>query len=155
MLDKPFDAIQKSDVDFLIENQIIEHKQLDYKRDLPGGRDSEKIEFLADVSSFANASGGHIIYGLGEKKDEAGKNTGIPEYVGLEGVNIDEHKLRLEQMILSGTEPRIPGIQVKPITGFNNAPVIIMRIPKSWAGPHMVTFQNCSRFYSPNSGDTI
>jgi hypothetical protein len=151
MLDGPFDEIQKAHIDALIANEVIEHKQLDYKRDLPGGTDQEKIEFLADVSSFANASGGHIIYGLGEKKDESGKNTGTPEYVGLRNVNVDEQKIRLEQIIQSGVAQRIPSIQIKEITGFGNGPVIIIQIPKSWAAPHMVTFKNHSRFYSRTS----
>ncbi|MDH4241618.1 MAG: ATP-binding protein, partial [Phycisphaerae bacterium] len=82
MLNKPFDDIDKNDIDALIAEQVSEAKQLEYKKELPGGTEREKVEFLSDVCSFANASGGHIIYGLGDKKDTEGKNTGIPEYVG-------------------------------------------------------------------------
>jgi hypothetical protein len=151
MLNKSFDGIQKSDIDALITNEETENKQLEYKRDLPGGTDQEKIEFLADISSFANASGGHIIYGLGEKKNESGQNTGTPEYAGLGSINADEQKGKLEQIIQSGIAPRISGIQIKEIAGFDNGPLIIIRIPKSWAGPHMITLKNCSRFYSRKS----
>ena len=149
MFDKPFDQIDKGDIDALIAEQVSETKQLEYKKELPGGIDKEKVEFLCDVSSFANASGGHIIYGLGDKKDAAGKNNGIPEYVGLENINTDKQTLRLAQIILSGIEPRIPGIQIKPIEGFNNGPLVIVRIPQSWSSPHMVKHNN--RFYSRTS----
>jgi hypothetical protein len=151
MLDKSFEEIQKSDIDGLIVDNVIEHKHLEYKRDLPSGKEQDKIEYLADISSFANSSGGHIIYGLGDKRDAEGKNTGIPKYVGLGKINSGEQKLRLEQIIQNGIKPRIPGIQIKEIDGFNNGPIIIIRIPKSWAGPHMITLNNCSRFYSRTS----
>jgi len=39
---------------------------LDYKRDVPGESDQDKKEFLADISSFANATGGDLIYGVDE-----------------------------------------------------------------------------------------
>lgn len=44
---------------------------LDYKRDLPGDKDAEKKEFLADVTSFANAGGGDIVFGIVEDADAA------------------------------------------------------------------------------------
>lgn len=149
MFNKTFDDINKSNIDALIAEQVSESKQLEYKKELPGGIEKEKVEFLCDICSFANATGGHIIYGLGDKKDAAGKNTGIPEYVGLENINTDKQTLRLAQIIRSGIEPRIPGIQVKPIEGFDNGPLVIVRIPQSWSSPHMV--KNNSRFYSRTS----
>ncbi|MHC4282739.1 MAG: AlbA family DNA-binding domain-containing protein [Planctomycetota bacterium] len=149
MLNKPFDDIEKDIIDALIAEQVSETKQLEYKKELPSGTEKEKVEFLSDVCSFANASGGHIIYGLGDKKDTDGKNTGIPEYVGLTNINIDDQKLRLEHMSLNGIVPRIPGIQIKPIEGFDNGPLLILRIPKSWSSPHMVRHNN--RFYSRTS----
>ena len=127
MLNRPFDEISKADIELLIENEISERKDLEYKRDLPGGRGQDKIEFLADVSSFANCSGGYIIYGLGDKQGDDGKNTGIPKYVGLGEINVDDKKLRLEQMALSGIDPRIPGLELKEIEGFEKGPVLLIR----------------------------
>lgn len=149
MFDKPFDQIDKGDVDTLIAEEVAEGKRLEYKEKLPGGVDKEKIEFVADVSSFANAAGGYIIYGLRDKQDAAGKNTGTPAYVGLGKINADEQKLRLEHIILNGTDPRVLGIQMRPIEGFDNGPVMLIKIPQSWASPHMVKHNN--RFYSRTS----
>ncbi len=99
MINKPFDLINKTEVLNLISNEVREGRMLDYKETLPGGSDSDKTEFLADVSSFANAAGGHILYGIREKRDN-GKPTGIPESAeGLEGVNVDSEILRLESII--------------------------------------------------------
>jgi len=151
MLNKPFDEITKDDIEALITHEVAESKTLEYKQQLHGNSDGDKKEFLYDVSSFANASGGDIIYGITEKLDAAGKNTGIPEQAnGLSGVNTDETIRRLESSIQDGIAPRIPGVQIKPISGFAN-PVLIIRIPKSWNSPHMVIFKSASRFYSRNS----
>lgn len=54
----------------LIDNKVPEGKTIDYKRDKIGSKDSEKKEFLQDVSSFANAEGGKIIIGMDEGEGE-------------------------------------------------------------------------------------
>jgi hypothetical protein len=147
MIQKNFDAITKADIDSLIANEVNESKTIEYKQTLPGKSDGNKKEFLADVSSFANASGGNIIYGI---KEDKGKAKSI---CPIAGVSEEEAKLRLEDMILEGINPRIR-IQIKEITGWGgdgNGFVILLRISKSFASPHMVTYKKHSRFYSRNS----
>lgn len=153
MLNKPLDQITSADIEALIANEVAESKTIEYKEQLPGNSESEKKEFLADVSSFANVGGGNIVYGIKEKEDDDGKSTGLPEeIVGLVGINIDQEKLRLESSIRDGIGPRIPNIQpLKMVEGIAQGAVIILRIQKSWAAPHMVTFKNTSRFYSRTS----
>ena len=78
MISKSFDQIEKSDISALIANDVRENRMLDYKEKLPGSSDSEKTELLADVSSFANAAGGYILYGIREKRDarqQANRNS--------------------------------------------------------------------------------
>ena len=55
---KPLDQITADDLQALIDAQAPEKRTLDYKATLPGNADADKKEFLADVSSFANAAGG-------------------------------------------------------------------------------------------------
>ena len=110
MFGKPLSELKKSDIEILIKNEVIENRMLDYKQAFLGNGEPDKVECLADISSFANASGGHIIYGLGDTKDAEGKNTGIPHYVGLGQVNIDQEKQRIEDILLNGVVPRITGI---------------------------------------------
>lgn len=152
MINKHFDVIEKSDIDSLVSNQVTEGKTLEYKEKLPNNSDSDKKEFLADISSFANASGGDILYGIKEKRDDHGRPNGIPGIAGgLEGITADAEIRRLDNIIRDGIAPRIRGVHIKAIVGFSSGPVILIRIPKSWASPHMVTFQNSSRFYSRHS----
>jgi len=152
MIHKPFELIDKEDVLALVSNQIPEGRMLEYKEQLPGDSDGERKEFLVDVSSFANAAGGDILYGVPELRDQDRKATGTPaSAIGLADINADQVIGRLENMARDGIAPRISGIRMKPILGFSKGPVILIRIPKSWAAPHMVTLKSDSRFHSRNS----
>ena len=152
MIHKEFDRIGKEDLENLIENEVAEDKTIEYKLELPGTSDGAKKEFLADISSFANAIGGDIIYGVREKLDENGRNTGLPEEItGLSGINPDEVIRRLENSIRDGIAPRINGARLKTIEGFRDGPVIVIRVPNSWLAPHMIVFKGTQRFYSRNN----
>ena len=133
--DKPFDTLRESDLQILVDNQVAERRSIEYKERLPGNSDSEKKEFLADISSFANGIGGNIIFGIKE-------NSGLPiEVVGLEEGNSDAEILRLESIIRDGIQPRIPGLQTQSIPVKSTRSAIIMRIPRSWVLPHMLVFK--------------
>jgi hypothetical protein len=152
VMNKAFDLISKGEIDSLLLNEVKEGRTLEYKEKLPGGTDSDKKEFLADVSSFANATGGDLLYGVKEKRDANGKTTGVPESIpGLAKLNADAEIRRLENIVRDGIKPRIVGVRWRAVDGFADGPVLMVRIPKSYSAPHMVTFQDHSRFYSRNS----
>lgn len=97
------------------------------------------------MSSFANAAAGHLIYGIREE-------TGIPEELcGLQNIDADAQILRLENIIRDCIEPRIPGIHMRAIPLQTSTVAIIIRIPRSWALPHVAKFEGHWRFYSRNS----
>lgn len=151
MVKKSFDAVDKIDIEALVTNQVPESRTLEYKAMLPGGSDGERKEFLADISAFANAAGGDILYGIAEKRDANNRTTGLPESAnGLSNTNSDIEIRRLDIMILNGIDPRIAGVRIRAIDGFSAGPIIMVRVPKSWASPYMVTV-NESRFYSRNN----
>jgi len=135
----------------LIAERVREQRTLDYKEALPGAADSEKKEFLADVVSLANAGGGNLVFGVKERR-ENGAKTGEPETVtGIAGP-ADEVVRRLEEVARSGAAPRIPGLQFQWVDGLpDGRAVLVVRVPRSWAGPHMVSFKGSSRFFSRNS----
>lgn len=146
MLDeRHIDSLTKADIDDMVANEVREGRSLDYKRDLPGRKEGEKKEFLQDIASFANAVGGYILYGMGERVDA----PGVPASPrGLAGINADEEIRRLDQLVLSGIDPRVPGVRMRAIDGFADGPVLAVHIPRSWAAPHMVALNRDSRFYS-------
>jgi hypothetical protein len=137
----------------LLDSLVPENRTLDYKERLPGTADGEKKEFLADICSFANAEGGLLIYGVSEVRDEQGRPTGVPASVpGIPGLNVDSTTLRLEQLLTSGISPRIRGVRIRGHANFEEGRAIIaIEVPRSWNGPHMVTFQSSSRFWGRNS----
>ena len=67
MINKHFDKIDFNYLKQLQNNAVAENKTLEYKQKLPTNDDAGKKEFLADVSSFANASGGDLIFGVTEE----------------------------------------------------------------------------------------
>ena len=62
LANRPLESIEAADLQALIENEVAESRTIEYKQSLPGNSRDDRKEFLADVSSFANASGGHLIY---------------------------------------------------------------------------------------------
>jgi hypothetical protein len=144
MIPKQLEEINEDDLVALIENQVREGRTIDYKRELPGGSDASKKEFLADVSSFANTSGGDLIFGMDEVE-------AFPtEIVGLQSGDLDKERQRLESIMASGLEPRIR-YEIRDIICKNDNRVLILRMDRSWSGPHRVIFQQSDRFWGRNS----
>jgi predicted HTH transcriptional regulator len=142
--DKPISEINEYDLKELISLGIPESKTIEYKNDLPGNLDDEKKEFLADVSSFSNSNDGLIIYGI-EAKD------GIPIIIrGINDIN-EKDIIRIDNIIRDGITPRIPGIKIHKLLLSTGLSVVIIKIPKSWISPHMVSYRGSSRFYSRHS----
>ena len=77
LFNKPLAEIEESDLQVLIDDQVAERKTIEYKQALPGGTDTDKKEFLADVSSFANAAGGNLLFGIEEQAGTPKTLTGI------------------------------------------------------------------------------
>jgi len=127
-LDKSVENITEADLVSLIEAGTPELKTLEYKEALPEHSAGAAKEFLADASSFANAAGGHLIYGM---RAASGVAT---ELVGLQAEG-DPTISRLENMIRDGTAPRIPGLHSFAVKLANSKIAVVIRIPKSFASP--------------------
>jgi hypothetical protein len=144
---KPFNQIVDEDLLFLIRNEVSEKQTLEYKKVLPYPKsDKDKLEFLKDISSFANARGGYLIYGI-EAID------GIPKgFAPIPKSEADKNILRLHEMVAAGIRPRIYGINIRDTEISSDECVIIVKIPPSHNKPHMVwTDKKLSKFYSRNS----
>ncbi|MCF6285516.1 MAG: ATP-binding protein [Candidatus Hydrogenedentes bacterium] len=152
MIPKRLEDISKEDIEYLVTERIGESKALEYKSELPKNGDADKKEALRDIASFANASGGDLIYGIREtaKGDDKGRAEAV---VPILGTSADDAMLRLEHMIQNGLAPTLR-VQMKEIEDFNGAGtgfVLVVRIPQSLSAPHMVTLGDSYRFYSRTS----
>jgi len=144
MINKELDKITIEDLEELIENSVPEGKSIDYKEKISLLKDNERKEFLYDVSSFSNASGGDLIYGIKEDKE-----TGYPkEIIGIKIENTDKLKLQLDSIIRDSISPRLTGINYNLIQLKDDYYVLIIRISKSWNKPHQVIFKGTDKFYS-------
>jgi hypothetical protein len=140
----PLGEITEGHLQRLIAAQAGESLHVEYKRETYGSNDDQRREFLADVSSFANAAGGDLVIGIVAAK---GIPTVIHPYMG----NEDEERLRLEQMARDGLSPRVPNLQTRAVPLSGGGYVLVLRVPKSYIPPHRVTFKNTGRFWARSS----
>lgn len=140
-----FDALSLADLEELVAAQVPEGLRLEYKRELYGNSDSDKREFLKDVTALANSHGGHLLLGIDE-------NGGVAAQVsGVDCADTDSEILRMEQIVRSGVEPTISGIRIKAILAEPNRNVFVLRVPRSWHPPHRVVARGSNRFYIRHS----
>ena len=113
-------------IENLIENNIKESSNLDYKREL----NKYNSEIAKDISSFANASGGKIIFGIDEK-------DGLPNSINW--INTKGVKEKIESVILSNIQPEIKGYDIYSVENpkDNTQAIFIVDIPESSDSPHM------------------
>ncbi len=151
MLPKRLNEIASGDLNALVSEQRSESRTLEYKAELPGHGDPDKREFAADVASLANAAGGDILFGVAEAKDAQGKRLGYPDRIdGVACASFDAERSRLEQIARTNIEPRIEGLQIVEVAGFPRGSVIVLRVPQSWNGPHLV--RQSGRFHGRGTG---
>lgn len=109
----------------LIDNKVQESLTLDYKRELTNNR-----EIAKDISSFANTSGGKIIYGIDE-------TDGVPH--SKNWIVRKDVKEKIESIILSSIQPEIKGYSIFDIVNPDDLSqaIFIVDIPESLNAPHM------------------
>lgn len=136
---KALGQVTLQDLQGLITAGATESPRLDFKRDTYGGADADRRELCYDVASFANGAGGDIVIGMDEANGAA---TALVPHVG----DADAEILRLESILTNGIQPRIAGLQVGKVV-VPGGHALIIRIPRSWNAPHMVTLGGQQKFY--------
>lgn len=122
-----------------------ESRSIDFKSAPVGNSDRDRREFVADVTAFANAAGGDIVFGVAAPDGVA---TGVP---GINVDNPDQERLRLGDLIRGGTEPRLTNFEIEWLPMQGNLGVLVVRAPRSWIAPHRVTLQGHDKFYVRNA----
>ncbi len=139
------DAVTAAELTRLVETKARESAVIDYKQAFALGTDEQKREFLFDVASFANADGGDLIYGIRAL-------DGVPEeIIGLADFIADKELLRMEDMLRAGISPRLSGVGFQVVAAPNGRPVLIVRVPRGLATPHLVKTGSWTKFYGRNS----
>ncbi|MDX6289938.1 MAG: hypothetical protein QOH42_1737 [Blastocatellia bacterium] len=120
------------------ESQILEFKACDALEK----KEPKRREAAKDVSAFANAVGGTIVYGLIESI-----STHEAERIDQGYDPSDISELWLEQVIDSKIQPRIDGLMIKPVPlkASDGKVLYIVCIPASDRAPHMANHKYYKR----------
>lgn len=159
MLSEDWESVSIDTLLRAIENGYSEGKELEFKRQQNPDDPGHKQTTVAEVISFANATGGDLVIGL---VDEEGVASGLWP-VAYD--DVDEVVLRWVDIIKRNTDPELPQhlVEIKPLevteeheeyvdehapsqTGF----VLVLRIRRSWRAPHRETVKN--QFYERSAG---
>ena len=139
-----FESVEFADLQELVDNSIRESLYLEYKTKMYENTDEDRLEFLKDVSAFANTFGGHLVIGIGENKGSASKVLGVLD-------NPDKKIQWIERFVRDHIKPTIQGLKVRPIPIESDKYCFVLRIPPSWNRPHRIEFNNANRFWIRNS----
>ena len=124
-----------------MDAKVRESRFIEYKRELPSTKDSDVKDLLADVSAFANSSGGTILYGIDEDQGEPIACTGI-------GINDPQKAIeRLNNIIGNSLDPPLRGFNFDVIERDDGKRVLVLQINQSPSAPHMLN-KGSPKFYS-------
>ena len=128
---KPADQIGIRDIEELIEAEVPEGQQLEFKRAISNKKDEHAL--LEGAVAFANAQGGTLLLGIREssgKPSIATEITPVPDCVELAD--------RLSKLLRDCVEPKIPAIEVFGVFVEGDSGVVIIRVGRSRLAPHWV-----------------
>ncbi len=144
MIERELTGIAEADLQRLIADPVREGKTIEYKVELNLKTDDAKRKFLAGIASFANAAGGDMVLGI--KTDSTDKAL-----QPLAGFNPDADVLMLQEIIRRHIELKVFTLDFHPVP-ITGGWALVIRIRKTRAGAHMVTYNDDFRFYTRHQG---
>lgn len=148
---RPLDELTLDDLQLLKDTQAPECDRIDYKEKLPSGGGWDGA--LADVTSFANARGGYLLYGAQEEK---GCPVGFP---GIDPSEIENFQNALADKLGRCCDPPLRAPQTKRVSVDGDRVVLVLHILQSFKRPHLVKFNKDGardgRFYSRDSSGNL
>ena len=139
--------ITKTDLQALIDNQMFENRELEYKDySFVGGKlqDKQKDKFMKEIAAFANTNGGTIVIGMQEDENRlptrlSGTGMGLSDF--------DSWLSSFRQLVLSRIRPHLHGIDCIPVELDDDNIAIVISVPKSYARPHSFWDGNKDEFF--------
>lgn len=140
-----FPDIGEPDLARLVSDGVAESKTLEYKEALVVTTDEQKQELLSDITALANTDGGDLVFGVKAEKGAA------KELVGLRNFVPDDAIGKVENLLRDFVQPRLAGMQIRSLALSNGTHALLLRVPRSFAAPHMVRHQGVTRFCGRNA----
>jgi hypothetical protein len=145
---KPIEQITEDDLNALIAAAVPEGKTIEYKREVLLRDDKQKRKLVIAIASFGNASGGDLILGINAK-------DGVPDtLLPLAQFNFDRDTLTIRDVLRHNIDPPLFGVEFKEIP-VKGGGVLVIRVPRSWTRPHMVTYGGDNRFYTRDGNGCV
>lgn len=149
MISQPIHQIDYETLRNLI-GVIRESKTLEFKRELPNG-EKGKLKFLAGVTALANSSGGDFIIGA----DETGGALTAINGIAVEKDDPDAYKRKLSSWLAELVDPALPPFDIHEIACPGDRWAFLVRVPRSWVGPHRVNVDRHFYIRRPASTDPL
>lgn len=118
------------------ESEYLDYKLnfslLEYPKNDTHNRNKALAEFRSDICSFANSSGGYLIYGVRDSKGIA------TEIVGIDIPDNNTEKFQLDRKNnLNPVMPKMPSIQFKFIPLLNGKYIVIIHVQSDYYAPYI------------------
>lgn len=147
VLEKPVGNISIHDIRQLIDTEVPEGQEIDYKVTLPAEEGSvdpwlrgkngigkvARNSILEEAVAFANSSGGAVLLGIEETSEEPPTASAIKPIQ-----RCADLVSRLRMAFRDCVEPRIPRVEIVPISIEDGKGVVVIRVGKSRLAPHRV-----------------
>jgi hypothetical protein len=148
LLNSRLEQVRHSQLMTLIDNQVPEAFDLDFKSEMYGTSDRDKRDAATDVAALANTAGGLLIIGIEE--DDQARATAAP---GVTLTDADERRIR--QIVGSNVVP-MPVIDVLRIADLARPGhgLILIAVPRSALAPHAVLVNEGLRYPKRNGATT-
>ncbi|MCD0445903.1 ATP-binding protein [Glycomyces sp. A-F 0318] len=147
-LGRPRGPVDDGLLDAAVEAKLRETDDLDWKQRLPPMKGLAKTEFPKNVTAFANAGGGTIVYGVNEDNMAAKDRFDVGDCT--------EADIRtIRSVAASNIHPPILGLRVYCLDQSAKRAVMVV-VPPSLDRPHMILCDH-QRFGAPlrNGADTV
>ena len=136
--------LTKADIERFVETGKSEDVTIDFKQEPYKRSDDDKREFLKDAVAFGNTLGGHIVIGMAEDDGNAASIHPITE------TDFDKEIQWLENLCKDCIEPNMTGVDPYTVE-VEGGHLLVIKIPKSWSGPHRANSGKYKRFFQRHS----
>jgi len=147
---KPYEKWTEEDIKQICKDKIAEDQRLDFKRELKLEPLKERFELLKDITSFANAQGGIIIYGIETEKTEEFGEIAKNHCPNSDASLIDS----ANRIIYSSVSPKID-VKLHQIPASSGGFYIIAYVAQSYLKPHSFNWKRETRWYIRRNQDNF
>jgi hypothetical protein len=124
----------KAELAALHTNNVKESLHLEYKASaaIKKKDDGKKVEMARNVSAFANADGGQVVYGMTEKDHEP---AGLDQGIGAKAYP----EIWFEQVLQQHITPSIAGLRPRHVPLGKSMVAVVIDVPATKGDPHQVS----------------